>query len=427
MRWFAIAAALLAFAPAAAAQSVAVPHRAQVAVAFDALGTIEPRIVEGPLSKTNPRDVTIDDPVRVASVSKLVVGLGVMRLVEAGKLNLDADVSRYLGWRLRHPDYPQRKITLAMLLGHRSGVSGEFDYLLTLDAELPTKLKEKGAFDADRAPGGAFAYSNLNYPIIAAAMEGATGERFDQLIHAQIFAPMGIDACFNWTMCSPDKVARAVALYRLNGDLALDELGGQLPACPVVRASDGGCNLAAYKLARHGAAFSPQGGMRISAADLARIGVMLLQRGKGLLKPASIARLERMTAVFPDRGEGSEGVFCSFGLAVHATGGPDLKRPGCKSDLFGDGRLRVGHAGDAYGLRSGLWLDRAAGTGLVYFVTAVDPAAKGKRSAYGPEEEALVDKAMGTGIALSDISDRSSEPVEGRVAVKHPSTGSGLR
>lgn len=393
MRWVFLAAALLACSPAGA-QTVAVPHRAQVAVAFDTSGKIETRVVEGPLSKANPRDVTIDDPARVASVSKLVVGLGVMRLVEAGKLNLDADVSRYLGWRLRHPEYPTRKITLAMLLGHRSGVSGEFDYLLTLDAELPAKLEEKGAFDADRAPGGAFAYSNLNYPIIAAAMEGATGERFDRLIHRLVFAPLNIDACFNWTMCSPDKVARAVALYRFNGELALDELGGRPPECPVVRASDDSCDLASYPLARHGAAFSPQGGMRISAADLARIGVMLLQNGRGFLKASSIARLERLTPVYPDRGEGSNGTFCSFGLAVHATGGADLKRPGCKSGLFGDGRLRLGHAGDAYGLRAGLWIDRAAGTGLAYFVTAVDVTATGARSAYGPEEELLVDRAM---------------------------------
>lgn len=384
------------FAPLpVAAQQFAPPHRAQVAVAFDVLGKIEPRVVEGSASLTNPRGVTIDDPVRMASVSKLVVGLGVMRLVEAGKLNLDADVSRYLGWRLRHPDFPDRKISLAMLLGHRSGVNGEFDYVLPLDADLPAKLAEKGAFDADRAPGGTFAYSNLNYPIVAAVMEGATGERFDRLIHRLVFAPLKIDACFNWTMCSPDKVARAVALYRFNGELALDELGGRPPECPVVRASDGGCDLGTYRLARHGAAFSPQGGMRISAADLARVGVMLLQNGRGFLKRSSIARLERLGPVFPDRGEGSGGVFCSFGLAVHATGGPDLKRPGCKSDLFGDGRLRVGHSGDAYGLRSGLWIDRAAGTGLVYFVTAVDPDGKGLRSAYGPEEEALVDRAMG--------------------------------
>lgn len=394
VRIFAAMVVCFAMPVSTAAQPADLPQRAQVAVAFDLLGNLQPRVIEGPASLTNPRGVTIDDPVRMASVSKLVVGLGVMRLVEAGTLNLDADVSRYLGWRLRHPDFPKRKITLAMLLGHRSGVSGEFDYVLPLDASLPAKLSEKGAFDADRVPGGAFAYSNLNYPIVAAVMEGATGERFDRLIHRLVFAPLKIDACFNWTMCSPDKVSRAVALYRDTGELALDELGGQLPECPVVRASDGNCDLAGYRLARHGAAFSPQGGMRISAADLGRIGVLLLQNGRGFLRPASIARLERLTPVFPDRGEGSNGLFCSFGLAVHATGGPDLLRPGCKSDLFGDGRLRTGHSGDAYGLRSGLWIDLAAGTGLAYFITAVDPAGIGLRSAYGPEEEALVDRAM---------------------------------
>jgi CubicO group peptidase (beta-lactamase class C family) len=396
MRFFLIFAAMMASAPALAqmADPAPLPQRAQVAVVFDAAGRIDVRVAEGPLSKANPRTITADDPARVASVSKLVVGLGVMRLVEAGKLDLEADVSRYLGWTLRHPDYPTKRITLAQLLGHRSGVSGEFDYLLPLNAQLPEKLKEKGAFDADRAPGGGFTYSNLNYPIIAAAMEGATGERFDRLIHQLVFAPLGIDSCFNWTMCSADKMARAVALYRFNGELALDENGGKAPPCPVVRASDGGCDLERYTLVRHGAAFSPQGGMRISARDLARIGVMLLRRGDGFLKPASLARLERQTAANPSRGEGAGGLFCSFGLAVHATGGRDLRQKGCKSDLFGDGRLRVGHSGDAYGLRAGLWIDRKAGTGLAYFVTAVDPGATGVRSAYGPAEEALLDRAL---------------------------------
>lgn len=393
MRFLLFAIALIGVTTAALAQPAHVPQRAQVAVAFDGAGTLDVRVVEGPLSRANPRTITADDPARVASVSKLVVGLGVMRLVEAGKLDLDADVSRYLGWRLRHPDFPNRKITLAQLLGHRSGVSGEFDYLLPLDADLPAKLAEKGAFDADRAPGGAFTYSNLNSPIIAAAMEGATGERFDRLIHRLVFAPLGLDACFNWTMCSADKTARAVALYRANGELALDENGGKAPACPVLRANAGGCDLNVYKLTRHGAAFSPQGGMRISATDLARIGVMLLRRGQGFLKPRSIARLERMAPVNPTRGEGIGGFFCSFGTAMHANGGPDLKSPGCKSDLFGDGRLRTGHSGDAYGLRAGLWIDRQAGTGLAYFITAVPPGSVGARSAYSFEEENLVDRA----------------------------------
>src|ERR1700712_4146139 len=51
------------------------------------------------------RALTIDSPVRVASVSKLVVALGVMRLVEQGRLDLDRDVSDTLGWSLRNPAF----------------------------------------------------------------------------------------------------------------------------------------------------------------------------------------------------------------------------------------------------------------------------------------------------------------------------------
>ena len=49
------------------------------------------------------RQLTIDDPVRIASISKLFVAVGVMRLVEEGRLDLDRDVSDYLGWPLRNP------------------------------------------------------------------------------------------------------------------------------------------------------------------------------------------------------------------------------------------------------------------------------------------------------------------------------------
>ena len=62
--------------------------------------------------------MTIDDPVRVASVSKMVTAIGVMKLVDEGKIDLASDVSRWLGWRLRNPNFPDRPITLSMLLSH---------------------------------------------------------------------------------------------------------------------------------------------------------------------------------------------------------------------------------------------------------------------------------------------------------------------
>ena len=370
------------------------PAPAAVAVHFDRDGHIETRVVAGLADRQSGRPLGPDDPVRVASVSKLVVALGVLRLVEAGRLDLDRDVSDYLGWRLRHPAYPDRAVTLAQLLGHRAGLTDDIDYALPLGADLETALRNPAAWDKARPPGGDFVYANLNYPIVAAAIEGATGERFDQAMARLVLIPLGIDACFNWPTCSDAAVARAVTLYGADGTVLRDDLQGVRPACPVVPADDGSCDLGAYRLARHGAGFSPQGGLRISANDLARIGVMLLRRGGDFLKPESLARLAAMAPVHPVSGEGMGGFFCEYGVAMHSTGGPALKDPACRDDLFGDGRLRLGHSGDAYGLRSGLWFDLEGGDGIAYFVTQVPEGQKGTRSAYSAAEEELVDAAL---------------------------------
>ncbi|WP_447930134.1 serine hydrolase domain-containing protein [Sphingopyxis fribergensis] len=367
---------------------------AAVAVHFNRDGQVETRVVQGQADRERGRAITPDDPVRVASVSKLVVALGVLRLVEAGKLDLDRDVSDYLGWRLRHPAYPDRPISLAQLLGHRSGLNDDTDYALPLDADLETALGNPAAWDRARPPGGDFAYANFNYPVVAAAIEGATGERFDQAMARLVFRPLGVDACFNWPTCSDAAVARAVVLHDADGNVVRDDMKGARPPCPVVPATNGSCDLTTYHLARHGAGFSPQGGVRISANGLARIGVMLLRRGEDFLKPESLARLEAMARVRPTSGEGTGGFFCEYGIAMHSTGGAALGDPACRDDLFGDGRLRLGHSGDAYGLRSGLWFDLEGGDGIAYFVTQVPEGQKGTRSAYSAAEEVLVDAAL---------------------------------
>ena len=66
---------------------------ATVAVAFDRQ-SIRPVLAEGLADKASSRAVTADDPVRIASISKLVTALGVMRLVDEGRLDLDRDAAR---------------------------------------------------------------------------------------------------------------------------------------------------------------------------------------------------------------------------------------------------------------------------------------------------------------------------------------------
>ena len=326
-----------------------------------------------------------DDPVRIASISKLAVALGVMRLVEAGKLDLDADVSGYLGWSLRNPAFPDRPITLRQLLSHTAGVRDAAGYALPLDADLVAHLAQPAAWDAAHGPGY-FAYANLNFPIIAAAMEGATGERFDRLMARLVFRPLRIDACFNWTTCSPAKTARAVVLYRADGSVARDDDAGK--GCPGTPARDGGCDLARYRLARGGAFFSPQGGMRIGMVGLARLGRALVR--PGFLSRGSLATMARPAWRFDGRNGDTEGGFyCGYGLGVMLLALPG--RPAtCADDPFGDGRARIGHAGEAYGLRSGLWIDPARGRTVAFYVTAVADDAPRGRSAFTAAEEGMI-------------------------------------
>src|SRR5204862_7766988 len=112
------------------------------------------------------RAVTPDDPARIASVSKLVVAIGVMKLVEQGAIDLDEDVSRYLDWPMRNPAFLDRPITMRMLLSHTSSLrDGDDAYVIPLGKSVKDAVADPSVWDSAHAPGeGYFAYSNMNFP-----------------------------------------------------------------------------------------------------------------------------------------------------------------------------------------------------------------------------------------------------------------------
>lgn len=367
--------AATAFLSACASLPRPSPTSAAIRVSFD-----RDKIV-----RVEARGVGADDPVRIASISKLITTIGVMRLVEAGTLDLDSDVSRWLGWRLRNPAFPDTPITLRLLLSHRSSLTDDVDYAIPLGKTVRETVADPKAWDTAHAPGAYFRYTNLNFPVVASIMEAATGERFDRLMARLVFQPLKIDACFNWTTCSDAALGHAVVLRDADGAVLRDDLNGVRPACPVL-SPDPACDLSGYVPGSNGALFSPQGGARISANGLARIGQMLLRNGEGLISPASLAAMIGPEWTYDGtNGETENGFWCAYGLAVQSL----AASPACRNDPFGDNVKRVGHSGDAYGLRSGLWIDRARGRGKAYFVTALpDSPAKG-RSGFSRAEERL--------------------------------------
>ena len=204
---------------------------------------------------------------------------------------------------------------------------------------------------------------------------------------------------------------RALVLYR-DGKPVRDDNHGARPACAVTPASDGSCDLMRWVAGRNGAMFAPQGGLRISARGLATIGRLLLGNGRvgsvRLLTPASVAMLERPQWRWNgvsgaasngdtggDTGASDTGFYCEYGLAVMRLA---TRRSGCRDDPFGDGVARLGHAGDAYGLLSGLWVDPVRGTGVAYVATDA-PLETGKHSAYHAIEETLATGSAAVGKA----------------------------
>lgn len=376
------------------------PPVAWARVTFDRKGVTSTQAA-GPADIATARALGVDDPVRIASISKLVTAIAVMRLVEAHRLDLDADVSTLLGWRLRNPTYPAVPITLRLLLSHRASLTDAAGYYgIALGESMQPLFDDPRAWDAAHAPGTYFRYANIDLPVIAAVMERATGERFDRIVDAQVLRPLHIDGCFNWELCSAATVARAVVLYDDARQPVRDDLHGARPSCSVEPSKDGRCDLSRWSAGSNGTLFSPQGGLRLSARGLAQVGRLLLGGGRvdgvRLLSRRSLRTLvgpawtsapgNGMTYEGDETSAIAQGFFCRYGLGVQTLA---TTRAGCRDDPFGDGIPRIGHAGAAYGLVSGIWVDTRAGRGVAYFATGVRQPDVGAHSAFTPAEEKL--------------------------------------
>ena len=166
------------------------------------------RIVTGNSALDLP--VTADTRFRVASISKPFVAVGCMRLVEQGLLDLDADVSEYLGWQLRNPAFPDDPITPAMLLSPVSSRRHGESYSLPLTRSLRefftpgndawengphfagSLAGPSGAPDPKLAPGMYYTYCNLGFGVMGTVIERVSGMRFDLYMRERVLQPLGV-------------------------------------------------------------------------------------------------------------------------------------------------------------------------------------------------------------------------------------------
>ena len=355
---------------------------------------------------------------RSASLSKPFTTLGVLHLVEEGKIGLDKDVSYYLGYPLRNPSFPEKAITLRMLLSHTSSLRDANFYYPPLGHQLWELFLPQGRHyqdgahfakprsDRDLSPGAAYSYCNLGYALVGEIIEKVTGRRFDLYMRDTLFGPLGIDGGFNPLLVSDRHFADICPLYRKQKDEdspwdpqgpwypQIDNYNGKRPALAVrlppqdeldagpgkSRQVGSAPSLDNYQIGTNGALFSPQGGMYVCAHDLARLMLLFLNDGvsgrrlfeastiDSMLTPVWSLDLERKNY---DPMEESEPRTRDFGLGLYRGEGPD------------GGPGLWGHHGDAYGFLGGMYFDRSRRSGYVYQIggTGADPAQnRGERS-----------------------------------------------
>jgi CubicO group peptidase (beta-lactamase class C family) len=142
--------------------------------------------------------VTADTPFLLASVSKSITAVGIMQLVEAGKLRLDAPVTEYLPWFKMGGS--GGAITVANLLYQTSGLPEIEGQNAHLRRDAPDAL-EAGVRDLARVslhfkPGSNWEYSNLNYDILGLIIQQVSGQRYEDYITAHIFTPLEMQHSF---------------------------------------------------------------------------------------------------------------------------------------------------------------------------------------------------------------------------------------
>jgi CubicO group peptidase (beta-lactamase class C family) len=259
-----------------------------LSLAIGGAGEIRYEAGLGYASVENEVDATPETVYRLASVSKPMTAVAVLKLAATGRLDLDAAAWRYC------PAYPAKPwvVTSRQLLSHQGGVRGyrpgeppqtrRFDSVaegLVLFASDPLVYE----------PGTAVTYTTYGYCLLGCAVEGATGRPFAEVLREQVFEPAGM------ARTAPENlqvlVPRRASGYRRRAT-------GELVNSPLADMS--------HKV--------PGGGLVGTAPDAVRFGLALLD-GRLLGRPM----LEQMLT--PQRTRNGRATGFGLGLAVGRRGG----------------------------------------------------------------------------------------------------------
>lgn len=141
------------------------------------------------------RAVTPQTPFIIGSSSKSFTALAVMQLVEAGKIDLDAPVTKYIPWFRTDDITASNQITVRNLLNQDSGLGVYAGRQGMADNDQSSTALEQGVRKLDglqlsHPVGKTFEYSNLNYNILGLIVQTVSGISYEEYVQSEIFAPL---------------------------------------------------------------------------------------------------------------------------------------------------------------------------------------------------------------------------------------------
>lgn len=214
---------------------------------------------------------------RQASISKLFIYVLAFQEIEAGRLDLDADINRYLDFSVEGLD--RAPITLRHLLTHSAGFEERMNGVFFHDPALPAGQRLSATVPPRVAPPGSMvAYSNYGASLVARIVERSAGAPFETLVQRRIFAPLGMTRSSFAQELPPALRANLALGYRPGSDepIAFEVID---PAAP--------------------------GGLSATSADMARFLAALSTGGPPLMQPQTLARMTALAMpVAPGLGAG---------------------------------------------------------------------------------------------------------------------------
>ncbi|CAM4850175.1 unnamed protein product [Rotaria magnacalcarata] len=311
----------------------------------------------------------------IASISKTIIAVAVMQLVEKELVDLDTDINHYLSEphrRIFHPKYPSHSITLRKLLSHSSSIAVDEGIQLglyrlgdtafeqaTLAETLFANLNPNTSNWLPKPPGTVSFYSNDGSSLAGLVVERVTNMSFDLYVKEKIMQPLGVDI---------SKVGVRLADFSNREELvkhnayAFNEPDFNawtqgVPQLNVTKLSE---NFPTWlNIPFFGFSVYPSGLFRMSARSLSKFLQMFMNNGSNLISPKSIAEMKIVV------GGGLIPYYDPSGIANTSVVAPPSFGLSWTWQTLKDGRRYIGHSGTLPGSRHWMIVNEKNTVGVI--------------------------------------------------------------